>query len=158
MIYIVRGKKVMLDSDLAILYGVETGALNRQVKRNIDRFPEDFMFQLTKEEINTFSGNDESFKNLMKQKKYLPYVFTEYGIAALSGVVHTEIAIKTNITIIRAFIKMRQILNQDQSLLDKIEKMEKGTDQLFRIVFERLDALEEIPVSNRRIKKRIGLR
>jgi len=97
MIYLIRGQKVMLDSDLAKLYGVDTGALNRQVKRNQERFPSDFMFQLTKEEIKQFREQDHFFQKATADRKYQPFVFTDYGIAALSGVINSKIAIKVNI-------------------------------------------------------------
>lgn len=117
-IYKVRGIQVMIDRDLAELYGVETKQLNRAVKRNIERFPEDFMFQLTKEEclrcqigtLNTGQG---------QHMKYLPYAFTEYGIAMLSGVLRSETAIAANIRIIRTFANMRNISKQMQLDIDK---------------------------------------
>jgi len=148
MIYIIRNQKVMLDSDLAKLYGVETGALNRQIKRNIDRFPMDFMFQLTKTELIELCKTDPVFKAATKGKKYTPYLFTEYGIAALSGVLNSKIAIKVNTSIIRTFVQMRKVLLEDQSLLHKINELEKGSNKLFQIIFERLDDLEaNIPLS-----------
>ena len=109
-IYSVRGMQVMIDKDLAVLYGVETKQLNRAVKRNIERFPKDFMFQLTKEEclrcqigtLNTKQG---------QHLKYLPYAFTEYGIAMLSGILRSETAITANIRIMRAFANMRKRLH-----------------------------------------------
>lgn len=157
MIYIVRGQKVMLDSDLAQLYGVETGALNRQIKRNSERFPQDFMFQLTKEELRNLRGCDSSFETSTKSRKYSPYVFTEYGIAALSGVLNSQIAIKVNTSIIRTFIQMRKILASDQTILQKITDLEQGTDKLFKIVFDRLDQLEaETPILPAK-RKKIGL-
>jgi hypothetical protein len=156
MIYLIRGQKVMLDSDLAKLYGVDTGALNRQVKRNLERFPSDFMFQLTKEEVKRFREQDHYFQEAVSGRKYQPFVFTEYGIAALSGVIKSKVAIKVNNSIIRTFVKMRQLLAHDQSLIEKLAQLEKGTDQLFRIVFERLDALEaDAPILSSK-RKRIG--
>jgi hypothetical protein len=157
MIYVIRGQKVMIDSDLAKLYGVDTGALNRQVKRNQERFPNDFMFQLTKKEIDQFRESDQFFKEAIKSRKYQPFVFTEYGIAALSGVINSKIAIRVNNSIIRTFVRMRQLLSHDQSLLEKLNQLEKGTDHLFRIVFERLDSLEvDAPILPLK-RKRIGL-
>ena len=147
----------MIDSDLAKLYGVDTGALNRQVKRNQDRFPNDFMFQLTKKEIEQLRENYQFFKEAIRGRKYQPFVFTEYGIAALSGVINSKIAIRVNNSIIRTFVRMRQLLSHDQSLLEKLNQLEKGTDHLFRIVFERLDSLEtDIPLLPPK-RKRIGL-
>lgn len=122
-IYKVRGIQVMIDRDLAELYGVETKQLNRAVKRNIERFPEDFMFQLTKEEclrcqigtLNTGQG---------QHMKYLPYAFTEYGIAMLSGVLRSETAIAANIRIMRTFANMRKMIADDTGILSRIEVLE----------------------------------
>ena len=122
-IYKVRGIQVMIDRDLAELYGVETKQLNRAVKRNIERFPEDFMFQLTKEEclrcqigtLNTGQG---------QHMKYLPYAFTEYGIAMLSGVLRSETAIAANIRIMRTFANMRKMIADDTDILSRIEVLE----------------------------------
>ena len=122
-IYKVRGIQVMIDRDLAELYGVETKQLNRAVKRNIERFPEDFMFQLTKEEclrcqigtLNTGQG---------QHMKYLPYAFTEYGIAMLSGILRSETAIAANIRIMRTFANMRKMIADDTDILSRIEILE----------------------------------
>lgn len=122
-IYKVRGIQVMIDRDLAELYGVETKQLNRAVKRNIERFPEDFMFQLTKEEclrcqigtLNTGQG---------QHMKYLPYAFTEYGIAMLSGILRSETAIAANIRIMRTFANMRKMIADDTDILSRIEVLE----------------------------------
>ena len=122
-IYKVRGIQIMIDRDLAELYGVETKQLNRAVKRNIERFPEDFMFQLTKEEclrcqigtLNTGQG---------QHMKYLPYAFTEYGIAMLSGVLRSETAIAANIRIMRTFANMRKMIADDTDILSRIEVLE----------------------------------
>lgn len=157
MIYIIRGEKVILDSDLATLYDVETGALNRQVKRNKERFPRDFMFQLTKVELKLLSENDLDFFKATRGRKYLPNVFTEYGIAALSGVLNNKIAIKVNTTIIRTFIEMRKLLREDQSVLQKIDDFEKGANKLFKIIFERLDSLEISTPALSEKRKKIGL-
>lgn len=155
MIYIIRGYKVMLDSDLAKLYGVETGILNRQIKRNIERFPSDFMFQLSKNELADLRESDPIFQNATHARKYAPYVFTEYGIAALSGVLGSKIAIKVNTSIIRTFVQMRKLLSEDQSFLQKIDELEKGSNKLFQIVFERLERLEAdtplLPTKRRKI-------
>ncbi len=138
-ILLIRGQKVMLDSDLAELYGVETKRLNEQVRRNKDRFPEDFMFQLTKEE----------FANLKSQfatsswggtRKY-PHVFTEQGVAMLSGVLYSKRAIEVNIAIMRAFVKLRDMLASNKELAKKLEKMERKYDEQFRVVFDALRAL-----------------
>jgi len=112
MIYEIRGHKVMFDSDLAVLYEVETKALNQAVKRNIDRFPADFMFQLTDEEWKNQRSQIVTFKN--DTRKYKPYVFTEHGILMLSSVLNSKMAIKVNIQIMRVFVQLRNyVLGQD---------------------------------------------
>ena len=118
-IYLIRGHKVMLDRDLAELYGVETRYLNKAVKRNIKRFPSDFMFQLTKQELENlmFQNGTSSWGGSRK----LPYAFTEQGIAMLSGILNSDIAISVNIQIIRIFIKMREMILSHKDLLLKIE-------------------------------------
>lgn len=119
-IYIIRGQKVILDSDLADLYGVETKNLNLQVKRNIGRFPEDFMFQLNKNE--TLRLHFATSKR--GGRRYLPYVFTEQGVAMLSSVLNSECAIKVNIAIMRAFVRLRGILLAHKDLAARIEVLE----------------------------------
>ena len=151
MIVPVRGVQVMLDRDLAALYGVEVKYLNRQVKRNIERFPADFMFQLTKEDclrcqIGTINGKRG------EHRKYMPYAFTENGIAMLSGVLRSSTAIGINIRIMRAFVAMRRVLANVEPLLSRIESVERRqiTDQSknearFAQIFSELGKLE-IPV------------
>lgn len=152
-IYKVRGIQVMIDRDLAELYGVETKQLNRAVKRNIERFPEDFMFQLTKEEclrcqigtLNTGQG---------QHMKYLPYAFTEYGIAMLSGVLRSETAIAANIRIMRTFANMRKMIANDTNILSRIEVLEyhqlelnqkiDRTDDKVELLMKKME--KEIPV------------
>jgi hypothetical protein len=142
-IFEIRGKRVMLDKDLAELYEVETRQLTRQVRRNIERFPEDFMFQLTKEE----------FKNLMCHfgtsnrggTRKLPYVFTEQGVAMLSGVLRSKRAIRVNIQIMRAFVQLRRMLISYKDIRHKVEEMEKKYDEQFAIVFEAIRQLLEPP-------------
>ncbi len=146
-IYLIRGKKVMLDHDLAFLYGVETKQFKRAVKRNITRFPEDFMFELTNEE----------YQNLRCQfgtsswggRRYLPCVFTEQGVAMLSSVLNSERAIQVNIQIIRAFTKLRELMMTHKDLQRKIEEMEKKYDRKFQIVFEAIKRLLEPPEKKR---------
>lgn len=129
MIYTIRGQKVMLDSDLAMLYEVETKVLNQAIKRNIDRFPEDFMFQLSNEEwqflrsqfVTSKINNDEKRGG----RQYLPYVFTEQGVAMLSGVLKSKKAVETNIQIMRAFVKLRQYAMTQLSQSQEIEELRK---------------------------------
>lgn len=133
----------MLDRDLAELYEVDTRQLTRQVKRNIDRFPEDFMFQLTKEELqNLMCQNGTSSWGGTRK---LPYAFTEQGVAMLSGVLHSKRAIKVNIQIMRAFIQLKRMLLTNVGLRRKIEEMEKKYDKQFAIVFQAIKQLLEPP-------------
>ncbi len=125
-IYLIRGQKVMLDSDLAELYQVPTKRLNEAVKRNLSRFPEDFMFQLNKHEAKIIGSLRSQFATLNRggHRKYLPYTFTEHGVAMLSSILSSETAIQMNILIIRAFIKMKQVLAANESLTKKVDKIE----------------------------------
>lgn len=161
-IYFIRGQRVMLDRDLAELYGVTTKRLNEQVRRNISRFPEDFMFQLTKEEYDILKCQFDT-SNLRSQfatskerhggRRYLPYVFTEQGVAMLSSVLNSERAIRVNIQIMRTFTKLRSLLLTHKDLQRKIEEMEKKYDQQFRVVFDAIKALLQYPEPK---KKAIG--
>jgi phage regulator Rha-like protein len=123
-IYFVRGHKVMLDSDLAELYGVEVKQLKRQVRRNINRFPEDFMFQLQKEEYESLRSHFGTLKR-GEHAKYLPYAFTEQGVAMLSSVLNSDRAIEVNVQIMRAFVKLREMLSTHKDLARKLADMEK---------------------------------
>lgn len=127
LICVVRGQQVMLDSDLAMLYQVETGALNRAVKRNINRFPEDFRFQLTESEYESLRCQFGISKEVGVGKggrRYLPYVFTEQGIAMLSAVLRSEIAVKVSVRIMKTFVEMRRYLAHETFLLEKVNKLE----------------------------------
>jgi len=150
-IYIIRGKKVMLDSDLAELYGVTTFRLNEQVKRNKDRFPEDFMFSLNRAEIMNISQIAISSKKI----KHAPNVnvFTEQGVAMLSGVLKSKRAVQINISIMRAFVKMREYLATHTKILDKLKKH----DENFVIIFKVLKQLTDKPKETIKTKS-IGFR
>jgi len=154
-ILLIRGQKVMLDRDLAKLYGVSTKRLNEQVKRNIKRFPEDFMFQLRKDEFENWKSQIaiSNYKKMGLRRK--PYVFTEQGVAMLSSVLNSERAILVNVQIIRAFTKLRQMLLTHKDLKRKIENMEKKYDQQFKVVFDAIRELLEPPLKP---KKRIGFK
>ena len=145
-ILIVRGKKVMLDRDLAKLYGVETRVLNQAVRRNITRFPEDFMFSLTRDEIRRISQIVISLKF-----SKTGYAFTEQGVAMLSSVLNSERAIQANIQIMRAFVQFKRMLLSSRDLRRKIEAMEKKYDRQFAIVFEAIKQLLESPKHTRAI-------
>ena len=152
-IILIRGKKVMLDKDLAPLYGVETRALNQAVRRNIARFPEDFMFQLTKEETENLLRSQFVPLKRGQHYKYLPYAFTENGVAMLSSVLNSERAVQVNIQIMRTFTRLREMLMTHKDLKKKIEAMEKKYDYQFKIVF---DAIKQLLEHLRRLKRKSG--
>lgn len=153
-IYLIRDHKVMLDSDLAELYGVEVKQLKRQVRRNITRFPEDFMFELQKEENESLRSHFGTLKR-GEHAKYLPYAFTENGVAMLSSVLNSERAVEVNIQIMRTFTRLRQLLLTHKDLHRKIEEMEKKYDQQFRVVF---DAIRQLMKPDEPKKGKIGFR
>jgi len=144
MIYIIRDQKVMLDSDLAELYQVDTKVLNQAVKRNLTRFPQDFMFQLTSEECDFLRSQFVTSKIGRGGRRYMPYVFTENGVAMLSSVLSSEKAIQINVSIMRIFTRLRSFLMLEKDLSDRVTKLEQGTNQMFKVVFERLDNYEEM--------------
>jgi len=146
-IWEIRSKKVMLDSDLARLYGVPTKVLTQAVKRNIRRFPEDFMFQLSKKEAKGLRSQFVTSKR--GGRRYLPYAFTQEGVAMLSGVLNSQRAIEVNVQIMRAFIRLRQMLLTNSGLKKKIEDMEKKYDKQFAIIFEVIKQLLEPPKQTR---------
>lgn len=158
MIYSIRGNRVMLDSDLAKLYGVETKRLNEQVRRNSDRFPPDFMFKLSSEEFEVLKSHFATSKTGSGGKQKQPLVFTENGVAMLSGVLNSKRAIQVNITIMRTFTKLRSFLAMESSLKDEVGSLKKNTNQLFKIVFERLDDLEVALPEHPKDRKKIGLK
>jgi hypothetical protein len=139
VILFVRGERVILDADIAGLYGVETKALVQAVKRNLDRFPDDFMFQLTAEEASNlrYQFGTSSWGG----RRYLPYAFTEQGVAMLSGVLRSERAAQVNVEIMRAFVRLRRMVSQQANLALKLDDLEQRYDEQFRVVF---DALREL--------------
>ena len=150
-ILLIRGHKVMLDSHLAELYEVPTFRLNEAVKRNRRRFPEDFMFQLGKEEAECLTSQFAMSKPGRGGRRTLPYVFTEQGVAMLSTVLNSERAIAVNIGIMRAFVRLRQILATHKELAERLAAMEKKYDQRFKVVFDTLIRLmEPAPESRKR--------
>ena len=153
-ILLIRDQKVMLDSDLAKLYQVTTKRLNEQVRRNLKRFPEDFMFQLNYQEVTLLRSQIATLKNGRgEHRKYLPYVFTEQGVAMLSSVLNSERAVQVNIEIMRAFVRLRQILATHKELAKKLQELEKKYDMRFKAVFEAIWKLMEVEVKP---KRRIG--
>ncbi len=135
----------MLDSELAELYQVPTKRLTEQVKRNILRFPVDFMFQLTSEEAENLRSQFATSRSGHGGRRYLPYVFTEQGVAMLSSVLNSERAVQVNIAIMRAFVKLREILATHKDLARKLEEMEKKYDAQFKVVFDAIRQLMATP-------------
>jgi len=135
-IYFIRGKRVIMDKDLALLYGVDTKQLNRQLKRNLERFPADFMFQLTKAEFENLRCQIGTSKETQGGRRDLPYVCSENGVAMMSSVLRSKRAIQVNIQIMRTFTKFREMLSIHKELQEKIEQMERKYDQQFKVVFE----------------------
>ena len=145
-IYLIRGKRVMLDSDLAELYGVLTKNLNKTVQRNFARFPEDFMFQLTPDEVESLRFQFGTSKKGRGGRRYLPYAFTQEGVAMLSGVLNSPRAIQANVLIMRAFIKLREMVATNELIRQKIEELERKYethDKQFKAIFEALRDLLE---------------
>ena len=149
LIRIIRGEKVILDSDLASLYEVETKILTQTVRRNMSRFPADFMFQLTREEFDHLRS--QSVSSRWGGRRYLPYAFTEQGVAMLSSVLRSEHAVKVNIEIIRAFVRLRQILASNKRLAQKFDELELKYDDQFKKVFE---AIKQLMAPSTNEKKR----
>ena len=154
-ILLIRGQKVMLDRDLAELYAVETGALNRAVKRNIQRFPEDFMFQITDEEAERLRCQTGISKRGRGGRRYLPYVFTEQGVAMLSSVLNSERAIQVNIAIMRVFVRLREMMATHKELAFKLVELEErleGHDEQIQNIFE---AIRQLMTPPERARKKI---
>jgi len=154
-IFIIRGHRVMLDGELAVLYDVETRALIQAVKRNIERFPADFMFQLTANEIAQENIRDQPVGKRGSNIKYLPYAFTEQGVAMLSSVLRSPRAVQVNIEIMRAFVRLRQMLQANTELAKKLASLERKYDAQFRVVF---DAIRDLMGPPTKPKRRIGFR
>ncbi len=156
-IYNVRGQNVMLDSDLAKLYGVETFIVNRAVTRNSERFPEDFMFRLTSEESEALRFQIGISNAGRGGRRYLPYVFTQEGIAMLSSVLRSERAVQVNVAIMRAFVQMRRLSITHRELAWKITQLEQKYDTQFEVVFDAIERLiAEPPSPERRMGFRTG--
>ena len=155
-IFIIRGQKVMLDRDLAELYGVETKRLKEQVRRNISRFPEDFMFELSEGEEALLRSQIATLEGKGKHSKYLSMAFTEQGVAMLSSVLHSKQAIKVNIAIMRIFVKMRETLAINKEFAEKLKNIEEQLsehDEQFHMVFE---AIKQLIRDDEKPKRKIG--
>ena len=155
-IYLIRSEKVMLDRDLAKLYDVSTAAFNQAVRRNRERFPEDFMFQLTSAEVANLNRSQIVIGSQKhRDPRYRPYAFTEQGVAMLSSVLRSKRAITVNIEIMRAFVKLRQILASNAELSRRLDELESRYNKQFKVVFDAIRHLMATPVRNR---KEIGFR
>ncbi|GAB2838499.1 ORF6N domain-containing protein [Ferruginibacter profundus] len=155
-VYFIRGMKVMLDKDLAEMYGVEVKRLNEAVKRKSQRFPPDFMFELTVEEWNSLRSQIATSKKGRGGARYLPFAFTEQGVAMLSSVLNSDTAVEVNIQIIRVFTKMKQLLFDNKELWNKIEKIERHLvkhDEEIKVIFE---YLKKLLVQETKPRKAIG--
>ena len=151
-IVVVRGQRVMMDSDLAVLYGVESKVLLQAVRRNMDRFPPDFVFQVEKQEVARLRSPFVTSKG-RGGRRYAPYAFTEQGVAMLSSVLRSKRAVEVNIAVMRAFVKLREMLASNQELARRLDQMEQKYDARFKIVF---DAIRELMKPPERPRRAIG--
>jgi hypothetical protein len=154
-IRVIRGRRVLLDSDLAALYGVPVRRLNEQTARNRNRFPEDFMFQLSREEATALRSQNATLEPLGRgrHRKYRPYAFTEQGVAMLSSVLRSPRAVQVNIEIMRAFVRLRAMLETHADLAAKLDALEAKYDAQFRAIFQ---AIRELMAPPEKIRRRIG--
>jgi len=153
IILLIRGQKMILDADLAGLYGVETKILNKAVKRHLDRFPKDFMFQLTTEEAENLRFQIGTSSRIHGGRRYLPYTFTEQGVAMRSSILNSTRAVQVNIEIMRAFVRLRQMLSTHKDLERKLIALEKKYDEQFKVVF---DAIRALMAPTQKPKRKIG--
>lgn len=151
-ILLLRGERVLLDVDLAALYGVENRTLIQAVKRNLERFPDDFMFQLTEEEFEILRSQTVTSRS-WGGRRYRPYAFTEHGVAMLSAVLRSPRAVQVSIEIVRTFVQLRQMLAENAGLALKLRALEKKYDAQFRVVF---DAIRELMTPPQKPKRQIG--
>lgn len=153
-IFLIRGERVMLDRDLASLYGVSTKVFNQAVKRHKDRFPPDFMFQLTIEEAQALRSRSQSVTLKRGQNiKYRPFAFTEHGILMLSSVLNSERAVQVNIEVMRTFVRLRQMLSSNAELAKQLKELERKYDRQFKVVF---DAIRQLMMPPEPKRKQIG--
>jgi hypothetical protein len=155
-IFVIRGQKVILDADLAQLYGVTTKRLNEQVRRNRDRFPEDFMFRLSLKEGQSLLTSRSQFATLKRGQnlKYVPYAFTEHGTVMVANVLNSPVAVNASIQVVRAFVRLREIMATHKGLVQKLEQMEKKYDRKFKVVFDAIRALMAPPIFS--FRRQIG--
>ena len=150
LIFMIRGQKVMLDRDLAGLYGVETRVLKQAVRRNVARFPEDFMFEMTEAEFKNWRSQFVTSNRDRMGLRYRPMAFTEQGVAMLSSVLKSDRAVQVNIEIMRAFVKLRQMLSANKDLERRFDALEERYDEQFKVVFDAIRALMEPPEKSRK--------
>jgi len=155
-ILVIRGERVMLDADLAVLYGVETKRLNEQIRRNIERFPDDFMFQLTDDEFNCLRSQFATSNNQSGRggRRHLPYAFTEHGVIMAASVLNTPLAVAVSVQVVRAFVKLREMISTHKDLATKLENLEKKYDSQFKMVFDAIRQLMTPPETKK--KRAIG--
>ena len=149
-IFFIRGVKVMLDRDLATLYGIETKVLKQAARRNIKRFPPDFMFEFTKEELKNWRSQFVASNSIKMGLRHLPMAFTEHGVAMLSGILNSDRAITVNIQINRTFTKLRHMISDNEDLRRELAELREQTDERFQIVFETLDQLLTVDVNEKK--------
>jgi hypothetical protein len=154
-IFLIRGQKVMLDVDLAKLYGVTAGRLNEAVKRNSERFPADFMFQLTFHELRRLRSQIAISKKGRGGRRYLPYAFTEHGAIMAANVLNSHRAIEASVFVVRAFVRLRELIATNKDLSKRLDELEKKYDSQFKVVF---DAIREFMAPTPPSKPRIGFR
>ena len=169
LIHVIRGRRVILDAEMAVLYQVETKTLNQAVHRNFDRFPDDFMFQLSHEEAESLRSQSVTSNKVTSKgrggRRYLPYVFTEHGVVMLSSVLKSQRAVQVNIFIARAFIRMREIIAANKDLAVRVEKLERGHDNaasVIEVLVEDIDRLtddvQQMKATPSKPRRRIGFR
>ena len=157
-IYLVRSQKIMLDFDLAEMYDVANKALKQAVRRNMDRFPEDFMFEMTQEELTNWRSQFVTSNSLKMGLRYKPFCFTEHGVLMLSSVLRSERAVQVNIQIMRVYSKMKELLQMNKDILTKLEKLEKSSDKHdkeIRLIFDTIKQLIAQPIER---TQRIGFK
>lgn len=161
-IYFIRGEKVLLDRDLALLYGIDTKVLKQAVRRNLKRFPDDFMFVLTKNELRNWRSQFVTSSSDRKGLRYSPMAFTEQGVAMLSSVLNSQRAIEVNISIMRAFVNMRKLVYSNLELKEKIKELERMTNRRFKESDKKIklifDAIKSLMIQENKPKRRIGFR
>jgi hypothetical protein len=155
-ILLIREQKVILDRELALLYGVETRALKQAVRRNIKRFPEDFMFQLTTAEFKSWRSQTVMSNSDKKGLRHLPFAFTEQGVAMLSSVLKSERAIEVNILIMRAFVKLREIISTHKKVEEKLKEIENRLGQHDKQILQIIDVINQLITPPEPVKKKVG--